>query len=170
MADNLNKFFRLLVVIVFHHVSASCFAGSNFLFTLEQLDSVSASGWISDGTKGTVDMVEIEATGTKKAAQEIGRLYNAVTKRILNGQPDFRRIMSGYTLKMEFHTPKESIFMAIITAKILCVTRNGEAMYFELDDGFSSESFVTKLESVFFGRKEGFWTRMSEKTRHKNEF
>jgi len=137
---------------------------------LAELKQVTLTGWISDGTKGSVDLVEIEAFGLKDAAQDIGRLLNTTLKTRLNSTPDLSTIMSAYSLEIELLVNDNKLKIRLITSHLISLNNGKEEVFYRLKNGFAPDAFVPSLEKLLFSQKKKYWVKMKEFTRLKNEF
>lgn len=138
---------------------------------ISELKQVTATGWMSDGTKGSVDSVEIEAFGLKNAAQDIARLINRTPKSKLNFTPDLSTLLSAYTLKIKLISADKQIIIRLITSHLISMDYAGNEVFFRLEeDDFEPNAFIPSLEKLFFSNKKGYWIKMKEVERLKNEF
>lgn len=163
------RLLRSAISLCFIFMASSVKSHSNEI-NLAELKQVSATGWISDGTKGSVDLVEIEACGLKNVAQDIASLFNTTPKTKLNFIPDLSSLMSSYSLKIKLLATDKELTIRLITSELISLKNGENEVFYRLKNSFAANAFVPNLEKLLFSQKIGYWKKMKEVERMKNEF
>lgn len=137
---------------------------------LGEVKIVTATGWISDGTRKSVNLVKVEAIGGKNVAQDIANLFNAAAKSRLNNAPDLSHLMSSLSLKIRLQTDDGEIIIKIITVDLISLEHRESMLFFRLENGLTSNGFVPSLEKLLFAKENGYWKKMKEIKRLGNDF